>query len=253
MDSRERLTPPAADAAGAGAGAPGGGATPEFLERFGPSTRALHWLIAIPVLLLMLTGLTNFWPEAKALHLGGARLLAWLHVLLGLGFVVALVPGALTLFSRRPARRDARDLFVVRLDDYLWLQHRALRVAGLRSIGPRVGKFNAGQKINAALSTVAVLLLLGTGVALGVNFWSKEVIDADLVAVVFRWHTVLSLLLLPLILGHLYMAVLNPETRESMRGITRGRVRRSWAERHHGAWAQRVPGESASGRARPPD
>ena len=142
---------------------------------------------------------------------------------------------------------------MVRLDDYLWLQHRALRAAGLRSIGPRVGKFNAGQKINAALSTVAVLLLLGTGVALGVNFWSKEVIDADLVAVVFRWHTVLSLLLLSLILGHLYMAVLNPETRESMRGITRGRVRRSWAERHHGAWAQRVPGESASGRARPPD
>ncbi len=224
---------------------------PEFLDRFAPSTRVLHWLVAIPVLILMLTGLTNFWPEAKTLHLGGARIFAWLHVLLGLGFAVALLPSLLAIFSRRAARRDARELLLVHLDDYLWLQHRALRAAGLRSIAPRVGKFNAGQKVNAALSTTAIIVLIGTGVVLGVNFWNKDVFDVDLVAAVFRWHTVLSLLLLPLIVGHLYMAALNPETRESLRGMTSGRVRRAWAERHHDAWAERA--REASRRGAGPD
>ena len=74
---------------------------PELLDRFAPPSRRLHWLIAVPVLLLLATGLTNFWPEAKALHLGGARLFAWLHVLLGFAFVGALA-GALGTLVRRP-------------------------------------------------------------------------------------------------------------------------------------------------------
>lgn len=242
MDPLERLNPRSGRAAAGGAAE--SCRAPEFLDRLAAPTRALHWLIALPVLLLLLTGLTNFWPELKALHLGGARVFAWLHVLIGLGFSVALVPSVLAILLRRGARRDVRELLAFRLDDYLWLQHRVLRAAGLRSVGPRVGKFNAGQKLNAVLSTAATVALIGTGVVLGVNYWDKDVIDVDLVGAIFRWHTVLSVLLLPLIVGHLYMAVLNPGTRESLRAVTRGRVRRSWAEQHHGAWADRVREET---------
>jgi formate dehydrogenase subunit gamma len=224
------------------------GALPEFLDRFAPPSRQLHWLVAIPVLLLFITGLTNFWPEAKALHVGGARLFAWLHVLLGFAFAGALVLALLTIVPRREARRDARELLTVRLADYLWLQHQALRAAGQRSVGPRVGKFNAGQKLNAALTTLATLVLTGTGLVLGVNYWRKDVFDVDMVAGLFRWHTVISVLLLPLILGHIYMSTLNPGTRESLRGIVLGRVRCSWAERHHSAWAERALREQAAPR-----
>ncbi len=225
-------------------------ALPEFLDRFAPPSRQLHWLVAIPVLLLLITGFTNFWPEAKALHLGGARLFAWLHVLLGFAFTGALVLALLTIVPRRAARQDARELLTPRLADYLWLQHQALRAMGQRSVGPLVCKFNAGQKVNAALSTLAILALAGTGLVLGVNFWRKDVFDVDFVAGLFRWHTVLSVLLLPLVLGHTYMATLNPGTRESLRGITLGRVRRAWAERHHPAWAERVLAEQAPRRER---
>ncbi len=241
MDPVERLSPPAGRAA-AGSALERDPASP-FLYRFAVSTRALHWLVAIPVLLLLLTGLTNFWPEAKALHVGGARIFGWLHVLLGLIYAAALLPSLLAVLSRREARRDARELLTFRLDDYLWLQHRVLRAAGLRSVGPRVGKFNAGQKVNAVLSTAAAAILMGTGVVLGVNYWDKALVDVDLAAALFRWHTLFSLLLIPLVAGHLYMAVINPGTRESLRAVTSGRVLRSWAERHHGAWAERAAGE----------
>jgi cytochrome b subunit of formate dehydrogenase len=48
------------------------------------------------------------------------------------------------------------------------------------------------------------------------------------------------LLFMPVLLGHLYLALINPSTRESFRAITRGRVRRSWAARHHDAWLAEV-------------
>jgi cytochrome b subunit of formate dehydrogenase len=38
------------------------------------------------------------------------------------------------------------------------------------------------------------------------------------------------------VLGHLYLALIYPATRESLRGITTGSVRRSWARQHHRKW-----------------
>ncbi len=37
--------------------------------------------------------------------------------------------------------------------------------------------------------------------------------------------------------GHLYLALIYPATRHSLRGMTSGYVRRDWAERHHPKWA----------------
>jgi cytochrome b subunit of formate dehydrogenase len=35
---------------------------------------------------------------------------------------------------------------------------------------------------------------------------------------------------------HVFMAVVNPATRPALAGMVLGRVRRSWAEQHHGGW-----------------
>ena len=40
----------------------------------------------------------------------------------------------------------------------------------------------------------------------------------------------------PLVVGHLYLALVHPATRHSLRGITLGTVRRDWARRHHADW-----------------
>jgi hypothetical protein len=39
-----------------------------------------------------------------------------------------------------------------------------------------------------------------------------------------------------LLVGHLYLAVINPATRHSLRGITVGTVREDWAALHHTKW-----------------
>ena len=219
------------------------------MQRFGLGTRLAHWLLATPFLVLLATGLTNFAPRLKAAQVADVRVFAWLHVVVGFVAIGCALIVVLTLLPRREVRSDARELARVGADDYLWLQHQGLRLAGERSRPPLVGKFNAGQKVNALASAVATVALLGTGAVLGINYSSKEVFEVYFVEQVFRWHTVASFLVIPLVLGHIYLAAVHPSTRESLRGITLGVVRRDWARRHHPAWAP--PEDGADGGAPP--
>ena len=221
------------------------------VERFGRASRAVHWLMAAPFLLLLLTGLTNFYPSLKAMEVTGGRLFAWIHVLLGFATLAAMVLLVLPLLLRRSVRDDLREMVRVGFNDYLWFQHQALSLAGARSRPPRVRKFNAGQKLNSLLSLAATVALMGTGVIIGINFLSKEIFSTRFVEDVFPWHTAISLLVIPLVLGHLYLSLIHPSTRESLRGITLGRVRRDWARRHHDAW-EAPPAGAQSEAEQPP-
>ena len=42
---------------------------------------------------------------------------------------------------------------------------------------------------------------------------------------------------LVLLVGHLYLAVINPATRHALRGMTLGTVDEQWARAHHAKWA----------------
>ena len=228
--------------------------TPErsrYIERFALPTRQVHWGLAIPFLLLLLTGLTNFWPEAKAAQVSDVRIFAWLHVILGwalLGWIVLLVLPLLVRY--RSLRADLREVTRVGLGDYLWVQHVGLRLMGSESRAPRAGKFNAGQKLNSVLFALLTVALLGTGVVLGVNYTTKSVFDVSFVEDVFPWHTALALLTIPPILGHLYLALLHPSTRGALRGMVLGVVRREWAREHHPAWVEQVEEAEAEPAAR---
>ena len=236
---QQRLSGAAPAAADAEAASPRGASVP----RFAPPIRILHWMLAAPFLLLLLTGLTNFAPALKAVQVSDVRLFAWLHVVLGFATLAAIPVVALPLLRRPSLRHDLRQLARFSLNDYLWLQHHALRSVGASTRPPTVGKFNAGQKLNAFAAGAATGALFATGVVLGVNYISKSVFDIEFVEAVFPWHTLISLLVIPLVLGHLYLTLIHPSTRESLRGITLGVVRRDWAARHHDAWLRRVDRE----------
>ena len=49
-------------------------------------------------------------------------------------------------------------------------------------------------------------------------------------------HDGLMFAALTLFVGHLYLAVIHPATRHSLRGMTRGDVREDWARVHYPKW-----------------
>ena len=102
----------------------------------------------------------------------------------------------------------------------------------LRGHGGPQGRFNAGQKINAIL-TAAFAVLFGVS---GLLLWFGEENTRYRFASTVILHDGLMYVSLVLVAGHLYLTLIHPATRHSLRGMTVGNVRGDWAARHHAKW-----------------
>ena len=194
-----------------------------YVKRFSRTERAVHWIHASAFFVLLGTGLVLYVPRLSAL-IARRPLVKDLHVYTAVAWIV-LLGIVVVLGDRRGLRRTLRDLDVFDDDDRLWLRHK-----------PRPqGRFNAGQKVHAALVAGFAFLFAASGLLL----WLGER-DTR-----FRWastillHDGLMYVSLVLLLGHLYLALIYPATRHALRGITVGSVRRDWALEHHRKWIER--------------
>lgn len=143
------------------------------------------------------------------------------HFDTGLAWMVAIVL-IVVLGDRRGLRRTLRELDGFDRDDRLWL----------RRIPRPQGRFNAGQKLNAALTASFALLFAVSGVLL----WYGERNSRFRFASTILLHDGLMYVSLVLLAGHLYLALIYPSTKHALRGMTTGSVRRDWARQHHSKW-----------------
>lgn len=198
-----------------------------YIRRFSVTERAVHWVHATAFLTLAATGLVLYAPSLSEL-VGRRPLVKDAHLLTAVGWALALGL-VVALGDRRGLRRTLRELDGFDADDRRWLR----RVRGVPQ-----GRFNAGQKLNVALTAAFALLFAVSGTLLWLGERNTRFrLDGSLVL-----HDTLTLVSLLLLLGHLHLAVLNPSTRHSLRGITRGTVRRDWAREHHRSWVDDHPG-----------
>ena len=198
------------------------GSEPVYILRFTRTERAAHWVHATAFFGLLATGLVLYVPRLSIL-VGRRPLLKDLHVYTAVAWLAALVL-VVVLGDRRRLRQTLRELDAFDSDDLLWLRRH-----------PRPqGRFNAGQKVNAALTGAFALLFAVSGSLLWLGERDHRFQFASTI-LLHDWLTYISLVLL---VGHLYLALIYPATRHSLRGMTSGRVRRDWAERHHPKWVR---------------
>jgi formate dehydrogenase subunit gamma len=196
-----------------------------YLRRFSRTERTLHWVHASAFFVLLGSGLVLYVPRLSEL-VGRRPLVKDIHFDTGLAWVAALAL-VLLLGDRRGLRRTLRELDAFDQDDRLWL----------RRIRRPQGRFNAGQKLNAALTASFSLLFLVSGLLL----WYGERDNRFRFASTILLHDGLMYVSLVLLLGHLYLALIYPSTRHALRGMTRGTVRRDWALQHHRKWVEQEP------------
>lgn len=200
------------------------------IRRFSRTERAAHWLLAGTFFVMFGSGACLYVPSlasvvdrptAKAWHLYSA-------IALGVGLVVLAVVG-----DRSSLARTVRDADRFDRDDIAWLRGGFRRLF-VRSGEPPQGRLNAGQKLNTAITLGLMVVLAITGFLL----WEGERDTTYRFAGTVLVHDIATLLILALVCGHLYLALLHPATRHALRGITTGDVDRAWAERHHPKWAR---------------
>ncbi len=193
---------------------------PAQLTRFSRGEHAVHRAVAM----LMLTSIATaaiLYNGVLAVPIGHRRLVKLIHVWSGFALPVPILLGVVSAAYRADLGRLNR--FTPR--DWQWLRSRTRREGTIR-----VGKFNAGQKLNAALGAGGVIVLLATGTLM---------YFPDLARLSWRTgatfvHDWFALALGLLVIGHITYAVRDPESR---RGMSTGQVSTAWARKHHRQWA----------------
>jgi formate dehydrogenase subunit gamma len=190
-----------------------------YVRRFSRTERLLHWVNALGFFFLLATGLILYLPRLSELVSRRQTIQAY-HFWAGVGWLAVLA--AVVVLGGRRLLATARELERFDGDDLRWLRGRK---------APQ-GRFNAGQKINAAL-TAAFTILFGVS---GLLLWFGEQDTRFRFASTVILHDGLMYVSLVLLVGHLYLALIHPATRHALRGMTLGDVRVEWAMRHHAKW-----------------
>ena len=199
------------------------------LERFDRLERTVHWVTAALFFTVMFTGAALYAGPISAL-VGRRELVRTLHVVAGLGLPVPLLVG---LLGRRGANLRA-DLGRINRwipDDRVWLRRRTRDRA-------RLGKFNAGQKLNATFLGAAIVLMLGTGIMMK---WFESFPLSWRTGATFV-HDWVALGVWIAVIGHIVFAMRDPEALASMR---RGKISARWARTKRPRWYEETTGNPA--------
>ena len=193
------------------------------LARFTAAERAVHWLVAALMTACLVTAAVLY-NGSLALMVGHRHAVVLVHVWSGWALPVPMVLGAVSAAYRTDLRRLNRFT----PSDWRWLRSRTRRDGTIR-----VGKFNAGQKLNACLSAGATLVLLGTGTLMYVTGLVRLSWRSGATFV----HDWTALAVGLLVIGHVVYALRDGE---ALRGMRSGRVSAGWARSEHAAWADEI-------------
>ena len=194
---------------------------PGYVQRFSKTERTVHWVNALGFFFLLATGLILYIPRLS-IEVGRRQFIQLIHFWGGVGWVASLLIVAV-LGDRRGLLRTARELDVFEREDVNWLTARRPR---------EQARFNAGQKLNAALTAAFMVLFLVSGLLL----WFGEQDTRFRFASTVILHDGLLYASLALLLGHLYLSLIHPTTRHALRGMVLGNVREDWARQRHARW-----------------
>ena len=208
-----------------------------LIHRFDRAERALHWLLALDIVVLTLSGLGLYLgpgtnpvldrrETVRTVHIDAAVLLLVLPVV-----IAALRPGLL--------RGLWRDVEWFDADDRRWLLRVAIPARLRRRPLPAQGRFNAGQKLNTIITAAALVGFTVTGALMDIG----GSLPASLSEAADDTHLWLMWLGAPLVLGHVLLAVAVPSTRPAMRAIVTGRIRLDVARRRHARWVEETGGQ----------
>jgi formate dehydrogenase subunit gamma len=201
------------------------------LARFDRAERLLHWANAVLFGVLFATAAVLYIGPLTAL-VGRRELVRLTHVVAGLALPFPLVAARLGPW-RRAFVADVRALARFDDDDRLWL-----RSLGRRKGDVRMGKFHPGQKLNAAFTLGAIVVMLGTG---SVMHWFRFFPVEWRTGATFV-HDWLAIVLAVVVAGHLRMAFSDPD---AFRSMTQGWVPTIWARRHRPKWYEELTGHRA--------
>lgn len=179
------------------------------LARFDRPERWVHWSTAGLFLVVIVTGADLYVGSISAV-VGRRELIVSVHVIAGLALPLPFLLAWAGPRWGTALRADLTRLNRWSADDWRWLGPRRGHHPA-----PVLGKFNPGQKLNAAFTAGAVVVMLGTGVIMR---WFGPFPVAWRTGATFV-HDLVAAALVVVVTGHILLALSHPE---ALRAMLRG-------------------------------
>lgn len=202
-----------------------------YIQRYGASDRANHWVVAILFVILSLTGLAFFHPAFFFLSnvLGGPVWARILHPFLGIVMVISFIG---------LARRVWRENFIKPVD-IQWL--KMIDEVINNGDGPDklpIGKYNAGQKLMFWTMVGSVIVLLLSGFVIWRAYFAAY-FPIPVIRLAMLAHMLAGFTGIVALIVHIYAAIW---VKGTLRAMTRGTVDANWAKHHHPEWYKEQTG-----------
>jgi len=198
------------------------------VSRYTPGARANHWLNAIILILLALSGMALFHPALFFLTglFGGGVWARILHPWMGVVLIFTFA-GLFIRFCRYNIWNKTDTQWLNRIRDVLAARDENL---------PEVGRYNAGQKLLFLVLVIGVAGLFVSGFVIWRAYFSLY-FPVSVIRLASLLHAVCAFAVIVAILIHIYAAFW---VRGSVEAMVRGTVTRGWAWKHHRAWFRQI-------------
>jgi len=204
------------------------------VDRYPGRVRVNHWVTAISLILLALSGAALFHPTLfflSGLFGGGSNTRAlhpWIGVVLLASFAVLFV-------------QMVRYNFWTKVDTQ-WMRHIGDVMSGHEENLPEIGKYNGAQKIVFWLMTLLILVLFVTGIMIWYEYFgARFTIEQQRFGHIL--HALAAIAMLLVVIVHIYAGFY---VRGTMSAMTEGKVTGGWAFRHHRLWLRKEAREGVT-------
>jgi len=201
---------------------------PVTVDRYTAGARLNHWITAVSLVLLALSGLALFTPSLYFLTglFGGGQWTRTIHPWIGVVLFVSF-SGLFLRFWRANLWAAEDGTWMARLRDVLGGHEERL---------PEVGKYNAGQKVVFWSMSILIVTLIVSGILIWDQYFAAySTIETKRFAVLI--HALAAVTIICVWIVHVYAAIW---VRGTISAMTKGQVTGGWAWRHHRKWLREL-------------
>jgi len=201
---------------------------PVTVDRYTLGARINHWITAISLILLALSGMALFTPQLYFLTalFGGGQWTRAIHPWIGVVLFISFA-GLFIRFWKANLWRS---------EDGTWLRRIRDVLAGHEENLPELGKYNAGQKFVFWGMSFLIIVLICSGFAVWDQyFYAFTSIPQKRVAILV--HALAAIAIICVWIIHVYAAIW---VRGTISAMTKGQVTGGWAWRHHRKWLREL-------------
>ncbi|MCI1001756.1 formate dehydrogenase subunit gamma [Ochrobactrum sp. C6C9] len=201
---------------------------PVRVHRYSGAARINHWITAISLVLLALSGLAMFHPWLFFLSglFGGGQWTRTIHPWIGVVLFFSFFGLFVRFWSANLWKRE----------DTRWLGQVDDVIAGNEEKLPEIGKYNAGQKLVFWSMSLLIIILIVSGLAIW-NEYFGFIVSIDQQRWALLIHSMAAVIAICVWIVHVYAAIW---IRGTFSAMTRGTVTGGWAWRHHRKWLREL-------------